>query len=141
MHRQARMNQTGVDDLDVAARILLDRGVGAVAVTVGEQGALLLRPDVEPVSVPALPTTVVDTTGCGDSFQRGHDRRTPVRMHPEDAALIGSACGALVASGLGSDAGIVDLAGVLARIVDFNPEAGRRIDGLVSARTIVAPDA
>ena len=132
---------TGVDDLDVAARILLDRGVGAVAVTVGEQGALLLRPGVEPVSVPALPTTVVDTTGCGDSFNAGMIAGLLSGCTPEDAALIGSACGALVASGLGSDAGIVDLAGVLARIVDFNPEAGRRIDGLVSARTIVAPDA
>lgn len=132
---------TGVDDVADAARILLDRGVGAVAVTVGDQGALLLRPDVEPVSVPALPTTVVDTTGCGDSFNAGMITGLLSGCTPEDAALIGCACGALVASGLGSDAGIVDLAGVLARIIDFNPEAGRRIDGLVSARTTVALDA
>lgn len=132
---------TGVDDVVDAARVLLDRGVGAVAVTIGEQGALLLRPDAEPVSVPALPTTVVDTTGCGDSFNAGMIAGLLSGCTPEDAALIGCACGALVASGLGSDAGIVDRAGVLALIADFNPEAGRRIDDLVTARTIVALDA
>jgi sugar/nucleoside kinase (ribokinase family) len=120
---------TGIDDVVDAARVLLDRGVGAVAVTVGEHGALLLRPGVEPVSAPALPTTVVDTTGCGDSFNAGMITGLLSGCTAEDAALVGSACGALVASGLGSDAGIVDLAGVLALISDFNPEAGRRIGG------------
>ena len=132
---------TGVDDVLAAARILLDRGVGAVAVTVGAQGALLVRPDVAPVSIPALPTTVVDTTGCGDSFNAGMITGLLNGCTPEDAALIGSACGALVASGLGSDAGIVDLAGVLALLGHSNPEAGRRIDDLVAARTNVALDA
>ncbi|KAA0099596.1 sugar kinase [Mycolicibacterium sp. P1-18] len=132
---------TGVDDVVAAARVLLDRGVGAVAVTVGEHGAVLLRPDAEPVSVPALPTTVVDTTGCGDSFNAGMIAALLSGCSPEDAALVGSACGALVASGLGSDAGIVDLAGVLALITDFDPEAGRRIGGLVADHTHVALDA
>jgi sugar/nucleoside kinase (ribokinase family) len=132
---------TGVDDVVAAARVLLDRGVGAVAVTVGEDGALLVRPDVEPVSVPALPTTVVDTTGCGDSFNAGMITGLLSGCTAEDAALIGSACGALVASGLGSDAGIVDFAGVLARLTDFDPDAARRIDGLVAARTNVTLDA
>ena len=62
---------TGIDDVVVAAGILLDRGVGAVAVTVGAEGALLVRRDMAPVAIPALPTTVVDTTGCGDSFNAG----------------------------------------------------------------------
>lgn len=132
---------TGVDDVVDAAGVLLDRGVGAVAVTVGEHGALLLRPGVDPVSVPALPTTVVDTTGCGDSFNAGMIAGLLSGCDPEDAALIGSACGALVASGLGSDAGIVDLAGVLALVSAFNPEAGRRIDGIVAAHTTIALDA
>lgn len=132
---------TGIDDVVDAARALLDRGVGAVAVTVGEQGALLLRRDAEPVSVPALPTTVVDTTGCGDSFNAGMITGLLAGCSPEDAALIGCACGALVASGLGSDAGIVDFAGVLALITDSHPAAGRRIGSLVAARTNVAFDA
>jgi sugar/nucleoside kinase (ribokinase family) len=132
---------TGVDDVVDAARVLLDRGVGAVAVTVGEHGALLVWTDGEPVSVPALPTTVVDTTGCGDSFNAGMITGLLSGCSPEDAALIGSSCGALVASGLGSDAGIVDFAGVLARLTDFDAEAGLRIGGLVAARMNVPLDA
>ncbi|MDG4667183.1 PfkB family carbohydrate kinase [Mycobacterium sp. 236(2023)] len=127
---------TGFDDLVDAAKALLARGVGAVAVTVGDQGALLVRPDVEPARVPALPTTVVDTTGCGDSFNAGMIAGLLSGCTPEDAALIGCASGALVASGLGSDAGIGDLADVLAAIAVSHPVAasriGRTIDGHVS---------
>ena len=132
---------TGSDDLVAAARMMLARGVGAVAVTVGAQGALLVRPDVEPVTVPALPTTVVDTTGCGDSFNAGMIVGLLCGCTPEDAALIGSACGALVASGLGSDAGIDDLTGVLAFIAVFHPEAADRIGDHVKARDGVPLDA
>jgi sugar/nucleoside kinase (ribokinase family) len=127
---------TGVDDLADAAAILLDRGVGAVAVTVGGQGAVLLRADTDPKTVPALPTTVVDTTGCGDSFNAGMITGLLNGCAPQDAALIGCACGALVASGLGSDAGIVDLAGVLALIATHHPTAAERITGSLSKESI-----
>jgi sugar/nucleoside kinase (ribokinase family) len=132
---------TGVDDVVEAARALLDRGVGAVAVTVGEHGALLVRPDVAPVAIPALPTTVVDTTGCGDSFNAGMIAALLAGCAPQDAALVGSACGALVASGLGSDAGIEDVGGVLALIAEHHPEAGHRIGGDFAARAGIALDA
>lgn len=136
---------TGLDDLDAAARALLARGVGAVAVTVGDQGALLVRPGLDPVRVPALPTTVVDTTGCGDSFNAGMITGLLSGCSPEDAALIGCACGALVASGLGSDAGIVDLGGVVSLIAAHHPMAAARIqrtiDAYVAHRTSVALDA
>lgn len=132
---------TGVDDVVDAARILLERGVGAVAVTVGEHGALLVRPDADPVSVPALPTTVVDTTGCGDSFNAGMITGLLAGCTAADAALIGCACGALVASGLGSDAGIEDLGGVLTLVAASNPEAGQRIATQLAARETAALDA
>ena len=128
---------TGIDDVGAAAGILLDRGVGAVAVTVGAEGALLVRRDVAPVAIPALPTTVVDTTGCGDSFNAGMITGLLSGCTPEDAALLGSACGSLVASGLGSDAGIENLGGVLELLARSHPEAGRRIGD----RTTVALDA
>lgn len=124
---------TGIDDLVDAAGALFAHGVGNVAVTVGDQGALLLHPDVEPVRVPALPTTVVDTTGCGDSFNAGLITGLLSGCAPEDAALLGCACGALVASGLGSDAGIVDLAGVLALIDASHPQAADRIGRTIAA--------
>ena len=128
---------TGIQDVVEAARVLLDRGVGAVAVTVGAEGALLVRRDVAPVAIPALPTTVVDTTGCGDSFNAGMITGLSSGCTPGDAALLGCACGALVASGLGSDAGIEDLAGVLALIATSDADAAGRI----SDRMTIALDA
>jgi sugar/nucleoside kinase (ribokinase family) len=124
---------TGIDDVVAAARMLLDRGVGAVAVTIGAEGALLVRRNAEPVSIPPLRTTVVDTTGCGDSFNAGMIAGLLSGCPPEDAALLGCACGALVASGLGSDAGIVDLDGVLALIAEAHPGTARRIRDHVAA--------
>jgi sugar/nucleoside kinase (ribokinase family) len=76
---------------------------------------------------------VVDTTGCGDSFNAGMITGLLNGCTPEDAALIGSACGALVASGLGSDAGIENISGILALIAASHPEAGRRIGGHFAA--------
>jgi sugar/nucleoside kinase (ribokinase family) len=51
---------------------------------------------------------VVDTTGCGDAFDAGFMLTTAMGWELEQAARFGAACGSLVATGLGSDAGIVD---------------------------------
>ncbi|GAA3598152.1 sugar kinase [Kineosporia mesophila] len=125
-------NLTGHQELSDAAGSLVDRGVGGVAVTQGGEGALLVRPGVPDVTVPAFATTVVDTTGCGDSFNAGMITGILHGCRVEDAALIGCACGSLVASGLGSDAGIVDLAGVLDVVRGQDPQAADRIAVLVS---------
>jgi sugar/nucleoside kinase (ribokinase family) len=64
--------------------------------------------------MPAFSCDVVDTTGCGDAFVAGLlvglHRGWPVRT----AAALGTAAAGLVATGLGSDAGIVDLPTTLA---------------------------
>jgi ribokinase len=49
------------------ARTLLRRGVGSVIVTMGEAGATLVEGGRE-YNWPARPTTVVDTTAAGDTF-------------------------------------------------------------------------
>jgi sugar/nucleoside kinase (ribokinase family) len=104
---------TGVsgDPLD-AARALLDRGVGAVAMTRGASGsAIVTASGVE--SVPAFEVDVVDTTGCGDAFVAGFIRGLSLGREPRDAAVVGAAAASLVATGLGSDAGEFDLDRVL----------------------------
>ena len=53
---------------DQKAQDILSRGVEAVVLTLGAQGAKLYEKGVEPVSVAAVPTEVVDTTGAGDAF-------------------------------------------------------------------------
>ena len=105
---------TGRPDHFSAIKEVLALGTGGVAVTLGADGCLVATRDGDPVHLPALPTDVVDTTGCGDAFDAGTITGLLLGRGPVDAARIGLACGALVATGLGSDAGITDLEQVLA---------------------------
>ena len=50
-----------------AARLLVDGGVGAVVVTLGAEGAVIVSSEGE-TDVPAFPVEPVDTTGAGDAF-------------------------------------------------------------------------
>jgi len=52
------------------ARQLRERGVGALTVTRGEEGALVLTDDGL-IEVPGVSVDVVDTTGAGDAFNSG----------------------------------------------------------------------
>jgi len=56
-----------VEQAEAAAQILRERGVGAVVVTRGENGSLVVDEDgVEPI--PAERVKAVDSTGAGDAF-------------------------------------------------------------------------
>lgn len=99
---------TGLEDLPAAARAMCQRGVGTVAVTAGADGSYLITMDsVE--HIPAIPSQVVDTTGCGDAYTAGLVVGVQRGWSPSLAGRLGTASASLVAQGLGSDAGIVDL--------------------------------
>lgn len=104
---------TGQPDHFSAIKEVLALGTGGVAVTLGADGCLVATGDDDPVHLPALAVDVVDTTGCGDAFNAGMIAGLLLGRGPVDAARLGLACGALVATGLGSDAGITDLEQVL----------------------------
>lgn len=62
---------TTVAEAEKAADALLDRGVGAVIITLGEKGALY-RDRTRSVHVPVISAgPVVETTGAGDAFNGG----------------------------------------------------------------------
>jgi sugar/nucleoside kinase (ribokinase family) len=108
-NEEQAMKLTGVEGDPVdAAKALLDRGIGCVAMTRGAEGSAIVSADgVE--TVPAFEVEVVDTTGCGDAFVAGFIRGLSLGRSPAEAAVVGSATASLVAGGLGSDAGEFDL--------------------------------
>jgi sugar/nucleoside kinase (ribokinase family) len=103
---------TGQRDLRAAIRTVRSFGPSGVAVTCGADGCLL-QDGEDLVKLPALPVDVVDTTGCGDAFDAGFITGLLLGNTPAEAAWLATACAAAVATGLGSDAGIVDLEGCL----------------------------
>lgn len=104
---------TGHDDPDKAARALLAQGPRTVVVTLGGEGSLVATAGgVE--RLPVLPVDVVDTTGCGDAYCAGFITGIARGLDVLEAARWGTAAAATVAQGLGSDACLTDLDGVLA---------------------------
>jgi len=102
----------GTDDRTEIIRWLHDRGVGTTSLTLGGDG-VSIAPNGQPERVlPAFAVDVIDTTGCGDAYSAGLISGLVDGLDVYQAATRGLACGSLVASGLGADSGVVDLAQV-----------------------------
>jgi sugar/nucleoside kinase (ribokinase family) len=134
---------TGRTDLELAIRDVLALGAGGVAVTLGGDGCLVTSRagatsnEQKLTHIPAIAVDVVDTTGCGDAFDAGMLTGLLLGCDPADAAWLGVACGALVATGLGSDAGLESLEQALDFLRTANPEVADQI--AQTARTRTAP--
>lgn len=95
----------GETDTGRAARRLLERGVGAVVVTLGAQGCALYRPGEPALRVSGHPMKVADTIGAGDTFTgalaaalaRSEDWAAALRTANAAAALSTQAHGAVAA--------------------------------------------
>jgi sugar/nucleoside kinase (ribokinase family) len=119
---------TGRDELNAAIKDVLALGTHGVAVTLGAAGCLVATQDQNaPASLPAIAVDVVDTTGCGDGFTAGLLAGLLLGVTPVDAAWLGIACGSLVATGLGSDAGIENLGQVADFLARTQPAVAGRI--------------
>ena len=99
---------TGLKDPEQMCQFFLNAGAKHVILKMGARGSFLLGAEEMRVRMPAFKVKVIDTTGCGDAWSAGFIAGLARKMSLEESALLGSACGSLVASGLGSDAGIVD---------------------------------
>lgn len=103
---------TGTADHTAGSRIVLDRGAEAVLVSRAADGAALITADGR-TDLPAFPVSVVDATGCGDAICAGFIIGLLHGWPIEDASWLALAAASLVASGVGSDAGITDLTSTL----------------------------
>jgi sugar/nucleoside kinase (ribokinase family) len=92
---------TGTDDLDVAARALLEVAE-VVVVTLGADGALAVDREGGSVRRPALDAEVVDTTGAGDALAGAFLAAHLTGATLEDALARGVAAGARAVTVVGA---------------------------------------
>lgn len=96
----------GVESSEEAARMLLDRGVELVFVSLGPDGAFYATPDFSG-SVPVFEVDVVDATGAGDAFLAAtlshlSEKDSFDEETIREASLRGTAAGALACTDYGA---------------------------------------
>ncbi|MBU4426008.1 MAG: sugar kinase, partial [Proteobacteria bacterium] len=94
-------------------RFFLDRGAKHTVFKMGAEGssiAYMENGQVKETRIPSFNVQVVDSTGCGDAYCAGFIMGLSMGWDLEKCGRLGTAAGGLVIQGLGSDAGITDLA-------------------------------
>ncbi len=107
---------TGMKNRRDIISFFLDRGVKTTVFKMGARGSSIAWRSgggIQELRIPVYKTQLVDTTGCGDAYCAGFITGLLMGYDMEKRGLLGAAAAALVASGLGSDAGIKDLASTL----------------------------
>lgn len=104
---------SGLADFEDIAAFLLDQGAGAVILTLGADGAMYRDQTGTKFDMPAYCIDVVCTCGCGDCFNAGFATGLHLGRSIEDCIRLGQASSAQNATGLGSQAGVIDLATTL----------------------------
>lgn len=104
---------SGKTDPREIADYFLDLGAGTCIFKWGANGSYVANADSYR-RVPAFIIDVVDTTGCGDAYCAGFVCGLKQGWDIEAACRFATAASGLVATGLGSDAGIVDFQSTVA---------------------------
>jgi sugar/nucleoside kinase (ribokinase family) len=120
---------TGEADLTRAMAAARATGAAGLAVTRGADGCSVDWGDGV-IHVPAIEVPVIDTTGCGDAFDAGFITALLTGCDYEQAAWLAVTCGALVATGLGSDAGLSSLDTALDLLGRDQPDVAATIRAL-----------
>jgi sugar/nucleoside kinase (ribokinase family) len=107
---------SGLSENRELAKFLLDQGAGCVILTLGANGAFYRHCNGEEFSVPAFKVDVKCTCGCGDCFNGGFATGLHLGLSPQECVRLAQASSAQNATGLGSQAGVKDLAATRAFI-------------------------
>ena len=97
----------GIDDPVDVAQWFIDHGAKTAVLTMGGDGSLI-KTQTDTIKLAPYKIDVVDTTGCGDAYCAGFVKGLSLDLPLEECGHWGAASASLVATGLGSDAGIVD---------------------------------
>ena len=103
-------DMSGQSTAEDCAKFYLDKGAACCVFTLGGDGAFYAHKDGTRLTSPAYDIKVVDTTGCGDAFDAGFIAALHHKMDVETSLRFAQASAGLVATGLGSDAGIQSFA-------------------------------
>ncbi len=107
--REFALDISGCSDVtDAAQKLAADGGHGAVVVTLGDQGALIVT-DGQVKRQPAFAVDVVDTTGAGDVFHGAFAYAIARGDDVQQATRFAAAVAALKCRKLGGRAGIPNL--------------------------------
>lgn len=104
------MALSGLTNFEDIAAFFLKEGAGAVILTLGADGAMYRDASGRGFELPAFKVDVVCTCGCGDCFNAGFATGLHLGKSMEDCVRLGQAASAQNATGLGSQAGVRDLA-------------------------------
>ena len=111
--KAAARELSGASDYDAMARKLLGCGPKLVAITMGSEGCLMARAEVEGATtqvnakiahLPSFRVNVVDTTGAGDAFMGGLSYALLQGWDDERAGRFANACAALCCTRVGARA-------------------------------------
>ncbi len=117
---------TGEAEPERAAEVLLDHGVGIVALKMGEEGCYVRTADRE-IRAPAYEVEVVDGTGSGDAFVAGFLLGMLAGWDLADIAHMANAVGGLCVTAPGTTAGLRDLEGTIDFLVEREGERWREL--------------
>jgi sugar/nucleoside kinase (ribokinase family) len=112
-------DMSGCSSAEDCAKFYLDHGATACVFTLGGDGAYYAHQDGTRLTSPAYDVQVVDTTGCGDAFDAGFIAALNHKMDVETSLRFAQASAGLVATGLGSDAGIVSFEDTLNKMTTW----------------------
>jgi ribokinase len=91
-----------IAEAEVAARRLIEMGIGAVVLTLGRHGVIIARNDLDPIHLRSHPVEVVDTTAAGDAFAGGLTVGLSEGLSLQDAARFGNAAAAITVTRMGA---------------------------------------
>ncbi len=113
------MEIAGTATAEETGEFFINLGAGACIFKMGAEGSMFYSKE-KTFKIPAFDVEVVDTTGCGDSYCAGFAAGLARGMSVEDACRFGTATASLVATGLGSDAGVVDFDGTKELMIKYS---------------------
>jgi ribokinase len=91
-----------IEDAKIAAKSLLEKGIGAIVLTLGSRGALLISENQPAIISTPYKVNVVDTTAAGDSFVAALSVGIVEGLPLENALRQATAAGALAVTKMGA---------------------------------------